>query len=457
MGHFCRAGTGAVAATPLGTSKYQHGSDIRDPVPMTLCMNGLNVSQDNTTAPNAKYDFGTDANRAWLLADAKRQFDFFRASKRPQGGFYTLGLDGTPSPSVIQEAHANTRMVHSYCLGKFSGLSDCDDMIDHGMAYLWAHQRDAQHGGFVWSVDGEDALHDGRKLAYGQVFVLLAGASAKKAGHPDADRLIDNVTEILETKFWEEDRGLFADEWNRDWTPFSTYRGMNANMHGVEALLTAYEATGRESYLNKAGRILDFFLRQIAPAEYYRLPEHYTQDWVPDRGYSENPMFRPAGTTPGHSFEMGRLLLQYWDLKGRPEDDSVEVAWKVTERALLDAWDEARGGMVYNLKFGGEPDIRSRYWWPVTEAIGVLASFLKLQDDPAKREWYTRLWQFADTNFMDHERGGWYPEIDDNGAPSDTQFSGKPDIYHSIQAVLFPLIPTLAQKDPSVFAGLLAD
>ena len=173
---------------------------------------------------------------------------FFNASLRPDDGFYVLGHDGAPLDNTVQELHTTTRLTHSYALGKLAGQGGCDALIDKGMSYLWRHHRDADHGGYLWALNGE-AVHDARKLAYGHVFVLLAGASAKLAGHPDADRLIDDVTEVLDQRFWEDDAGLFADELNRDWSPYSNYRGMNANMHGVEALLTAYEATGRERYL----------------------------------------------------------------------------------------------------------------------------------------------------------------------------------------------------------------
>ncbi|MBU3031459.1 AGE family epimerase/isomerase [Paracoccus marinaquae] len=389
------------------------------------------------------------AHRDWLLRDARTQFDFFRASLRDGAGFHVLDLDGTALPDSVQQLHTTTRLIHSYALGKLAGFADCEAIIDQGMAYLWSHHRDSAHGGYHWALDG-DEVADQRKLAYGHVFVLLAGASAKQAGHPDADRLIEDVSAALDRHFWEEDHGLFADEWNRDWTPFSDYRGMNANMHGVEALLTAHEATGREVYLDRAGRILDVFMGRIAPEHGWRLPEHYTQDWRIDRDYAGDPMFRPAGTTPGHSFELARLLLQYWDLRGRPATDAPGIARKVMEQALADAWDEARGGLIYTLDFDGRPAIRSRYWWPVTEAIGVLAAFLKFAPQATDEAWYRRLWSFADSHFIDHRRGGWFPEIDSDGKPTSIQFGGKPDIYHAIQAVLFPLAPGISRMSSSL-------
>ena len=95
--------------------------------------------------------------------------------------------------------------------------------------------------------------------------------------------------------------------------------------------------------------------------------------------------------------------------------------------------------------FDGRPEILSRYWWPVTEAIGALAALIKLERRAEDEVWYRRLWSFADTAFIDHARGGWFPEIGEDSRPSATQFKGKPDIYHALQATLFPLAPGLSR------------
>jgi sulfoquinovose isomerase len=376
-------------------------------------------------------------HRAWLRADAERQIAFFRPSLRSDGGFDVLDRDGRPLPRGPQELHTTTRLVHSYALAHAIGDARAFEIIDAGMSFLWNRHRDARHGGYAWSVTGAE-IADGTKLAYGHVFVLLAASSAATAGHPDASRLLADITEVLDRHFWDEANGLFRDEFDRDWTPFSTYRGMNANMHGVEALLAAYEATGETIHLSRAGRILDFFIGRMAPVHGWRLPEHYSEDWTVDPGYSGNPMFRPAGTTPGHSLEMARLLLQHWDLAGRPDGDAPTAARALVDRALTDAWapDE---GLAYTLDSDGRVAIPDRYWWPVAEAIGVIAALLKLESRPEDEAWYRRLWTFAEAHFVDVARGGWFPELDADGVPTARQFHGKPDIYHSLQAALFPL------------------
>ncbi|MEM8537371.1 MAG: AGE family epimerase/isomerase [Pseudomonadota bacterium] len=375
-------------------------------------------------------------HRAWLRRQAGSLWDFFVASKQSDAGFALLDLTGKPLPDPVVELHTTTRLVHSYALGMKAGRDDAAALVDHGMRFLRNHHRDPLHGGYVWAVSGDD-VHDGRKLAYGHAFVLLAAATAKSAGHPDADDLLADVQAVLEQRFWEDGPGLLSDEWNRDWTPFSDYRGMNANMHGVEALLAAFEATDDALFLDRAGRILDFFTGQIAPKHGWRLPEHYRADWTIDRDYAGDHMFRPAGTTPGHSFELGRLLLQYWDLRGRPDTDAPQKARALISQALDDAW-LTEGGFAYTLYFDGRVDDRSRFWWPVTEAIGAIAALITLERRSEDEVWYRRLWRFADAHFIDHHHGGWFPAIDADGAPTSSIFVGKPDIYHALQACLFP-------------------
>lgn len=372
----------------------------------------------------------------WLKAQSQSLLTFFDASLQDKPGFATLDHQGRPLPDTVQELHTTTRLVHAYALGMRQGHKGADRLVDQGIAYLQNAHKDQKHGGFLWAIDGDD-IADSRKLAYGHVFVLLAASSAKLVGHADADALIAEISGVLDEHFWDEDAGLFVDEWNRDWTPFSTYRGMNANMHGVEALLAAFEATGDGKYLSRADRILNFFIRDLAPQENWRLPEHFTDSWQIDRSYAGDHMFRPFGTTPGHSFEMGRLMLHHWDLSGRPKKDAPHLARNLIMQGLTDAW-LPDGGLAYTLKFDGSVADGARFWWPVTEAINALAALLLVDGQAGDDEWYRKLWTFADARFIDHQNGGWFPAIDDQGLPTSSIFAGKPDIYHALQACIFP-------------------
>ncbi|GGG78102.1 mannose-6-phosphate isomerase [Salipiger pallidus] len=366
---------------------------------------------------------------------ALRNLDLFRASLRPDGHFAALDRDGTPKPGP-QELIAISRLVHSYALGHIAGAPDCETIIDTGVRTLWRTLGDDLHGGYLAAVEGDGPVRSD-KLAYGHAFVLLAASSAEAAGHPDAARLRQDVTGVLEDRFLDPARGLYEDEFRRDWTRFSQYRGMNANMHATEAHLAAFEITGDQRHLDRAQTILRFFVDEIAATRGWRLTEHYHPDWSVDESYEGDPMFRPAGTTPGHSVEFGRLLLQAWDLAGRPKDDSEAKARALIETALKDAW-QPGGGMAYTLDFDGTVLRPDRLWWPVTEGIGAVASLLKLGGTASDREWYVRLWDSAEALFIDDTHGGWFPEAQGTEAKA-SLFEGKPDIYHALQAELLPL------------------
>lgn len=390
------------------------------------------------------------AHRQFLIADARAALDFFDASAGGWAGLQVLDRAGRPLPDAPVELHATTRLVHSYGLGMLAGRADTAGIVDRGMDLLLSGHRDANHGGYLWSLR-QDGAGDDTKLAYGHVFVMLAAATARQVGHPKADALLADIAEVLDARFWDEQAGLLRDEFTRNWQPFSGYRGMNANMHGVEALLAAYEATGEGIHLCRAGRILDFFIAGQAAANGWRIPEHYDAAWRPDPTYDGNPMFRPAGTTPGHSFEMARLLLHWWDLAGRPGGDAPVRARHLVTTALADAW-LPDGGLAYTLDFGGRVARADRYWWPVTEAIGALAALIKLDPRPEDEAWYRRLWRFADARLIDHRRGGWFPEPLSDDQAATPQFAGKPDIYHALQADLFPLVPGLSRPAAALAA-----
>ncbi|MHA1553022.1 MAG: AGE family epimerase/isomerase [Alphaproteobacteria bacterium] len=380
-------------------------------------------------------------HRAWLINQASDLFAFFeRNSRNPEGGFHVLDTRGEPvagAAGQTRELHATSRMVHSFAIARLMGRPGADAFIDHGMDYLWRAHRDADRGGYFWSVN-DDGAADGGKQAYGHAFVLLAAASAHTVGHPDAQRLLDDVSEIIAARFWETERGLSAEEFDRDWQPVSSYRGQNSNMHLAEACMAAHEATGETRYLDMATSIAEFLIRDVAPANGGRPVEHFTVAWEVDRAYAGGDHFRPFGTTPGHWLEWSRLCLQLWELSGRTIDWIPQAATALFDRAVGEAW-RADGGFYYTLDWDGQPKLRNRLWWPCAEGIGA-AAFLNAIDGDARFEtWYRHIWDFVAGHLIDREHGCWRTEPVDQTVPL---FEGKPDIYHALQACLIPLLPT---------------
>ncbi len=383
------------------------------------------------------------AHRAWLETQAEALFAFFeRRAVNPDGGFFELDPEGLPldADNPVRGLHATCRMVHCYAIAALMGRPGAMAIVDHGMEYLWTRHRDARHGGYHWSLD-RSGPRDTSKQGYGHAFVLLAGASAKVAGHRDADRLIADVSEVLESRFWEARHGAITEEFSADWTPVPGYRGQNSNMHLTEALMAAYEATGEAAYLAKAEAISDLIIRRVAGANGFRVAEHFFEDWTVDKAYSGNEMFRPSGTTPGHWLEWSRLVVQLWVLGGRRHAWMPDAAVDLFRQAFALGWDKDRGGFYYTLDWADRPANRAKLWWPVAEAIGAAHFLGHHRPGPDVEAAYRSLWHLVNGHFLDRHHGGWYEELTEDLAPAHTLFRGKGDIYHALQACLIPLFP----------------
>lgn len=380
-------------------------------------------------------------HRRWLAREADDLLRLFEAeSLDPDGGFFALDAEGRAlRDAPLREIHATARMVHCYAIAALMGRPGAMEIVDHGMRFLWERHRQPG-GGYAWGVTASETP-DPRLTGYGHAFVLLAASSAEMAGHPQARRMIDDVTEVLRARFWEEAPGAIREGFDADWTETEAYRGQNCNMHLTEALMAAHEATGDARHLEMAERIADLIVNRRARENGWRLAEHFHPDWSVNHEYEGDPMFRPAGLTPGHGFEWARLLVQLYETGGRRLGWAPEAARALFDRAAADGWDEARGGLYYTLGWDDRPAIAERYWWPICEAIGAAHALATLQEDAVLESWYRRFWDFAATRLIDRDHGGWHPQIDAEGRPSSDPFFGKPDIYHALQACLIPLHP----------------
>ncbi|MCY1669296.1 AGE family epimerase/isomerase [Rhizobium sp. SL86] len=383
-------------------------------------------------------------HRHWLLSQAEGLMDFFQdRAINPKGGFYDLDRTGVAldTNNPARGIHASARMVHCFAIADLLGRPGAADVVDHGMRYLWEKHRDQTHGGYFWQAN-DDGAADASKQGYGHAFVLLAASSAKVIGHPLADKMLADITEVIETKFWEERHGAIAEEFSADWQPVPGYRGQNSNMHLTESLMAAFEVTGERHYLEKAESIADLLINRRAREEGFRVAEHFSEEWVVDRTYYHpNEMFRPAGTTPGHWLEWARLLLQLYALGGKSHAWMPEAAEALFERSMTLGWDKAKGGFFYTLDWQDVPEKKSKLWWPMCEAAGA-AHFLNAHAPSAfHEESYRLIWSTIAGHFIDRDHGGWFEETTEELVPATTLFPGKGDIYHAFQACLIPLFP----------------
>ena len=382
-------------------------------------------------------------HRGWLQANATALLAFGRRTGRAGGGAHWLDDDGVPDPARPHHTWITTRTVHVYGIGALLGVPGCAPIAETAMAGLVGELRDDEHGGWFTSV--EQGRPAPVKSCYDHVFVVLAGATASHAGLSGGRDLFDDAVAVFLDRFWDDAAGRCVDTWDETFSRLDPYRGLNANMHGVEAMLSAASLTADDAWLDRADRVARFVIEQGA-ANRWRLPEHYDADWRPMPEFNRDrpaDQFKPYGSTVGHSFEWARLFVH---LANAPADvDRVallEAARELFDRAVADGWGpDGAPGFVYTVDWDGTPVVRDRLWWVLTEAIAAAAVLWRQTGDDRYAEYYRRWWDHAAVHHIDPANGSWQHQLDHDNHPDTTVWGGKPDLYHAFQAALLPVRP----------------
>ncbi|NTV38707.1 MAG: AGE family epimerase/isomerase [Demequinaceae bacterium] len=387
------------------------------------------------------------AHVTWLDAEMRRLVSFGAASVDPRGGFGWLSDDGTRDASHPIELWITCRMTHVYSLAELEGIDGAGAMVEHGLAALAGPLRDAEYGGWFSSIDN-GPVND-RKEAYAHAFVILATSSAVAAGHSRAAALLGEAIAVHTERFWDDAEGMARESFSRDWTSEEDYRGVNANMHTLEAYLAASDVLDDEQLLDRALRIVTRVVDGFARGNRWRLPEHFTREWEPLLDFNADlpaHPFRPFGATIGHGLEWARLTLQAEQSLARRgviiPGWMADAAESLYETAVRDGWDvDGAPGFVYTVDWEGNPVVRERMHWVAAEAIGAAAVLFRRTKNPRYTSDYERWWAYTREYLIDLEQGSWRHELDRVNSPSRRVWEGKADLYHAVQATLFPRLP----------------
>lgn len=398
------------------------------------------------------------SHRAWLDAHTRHLLAFGRNTADARGGAHWLDGDGRPDRSKPMHTWITARTTHVYALGSLLGVPGSAPIAETALAGLTSRLHDDAHGGWHPSVSHDGRPADG-KACYDHAFVLLAAGSAVQAGLAGAADLLAEAQRVFLDRFWSDADGRCVDEWDTAFSAVEPYRGINANMHAVEAMLATASVTGERAWLARADRVCRF-VADIAGSHEWRIPEHYDDTWQPDldlnRDQPDHP-FKPFGATIGHGFEWSRLLVHLDAALGSGDGSLVEAAERLFQRAVTDGWAaDGAPGFVYTTDWSGTPVVRDRMHWVAAEAIGAAAALHRRTGHPEYAQWYRRWWDYADAYLIDHVRGSWRHQLDHANHLASSVWEGKPDLYHAVQATLIPRLPLYPMLATAVDEGLLA-
>jgi len=381
----------------------------------------------------------------WRRAEASRLIEFGRAAALADGGFGWLSADGDIDVTQPRPLYINARMTYVFALAHLNGVAGADALAAAGISALAGRYADGEHGGWFSSLDPAGNVIDTTKANYAHAHALLATSSAVAAGLPGADSALAAAAAAIDQHFWSDAEGCALESWNADFTKLEPYRGANSNMHSVEAYLAAGDVTGDPVWPARAAAIADRLINGYARANAWRIPEHYDENWQPLPDYNadrRSDPFRPYGTTPGHSFEWARLLLTLEAAQSAPPAWLLEAATALFDTAVADAWHrDGHPGLIYTVDTNGQPVVTARMHWVACEAVLAADALHRRTGEERFATLAAQWWGEIDRYFLDRQGGGWWQELGPDMTPAASTWSGKPDLYHSYQAVLLPSLP----------------
>lgn len=416
-------------------------------------------------------------HQRWLSRQLQDLLEHGHAAWAPTGFGY-FRPDGQLDTDRPIDLAITARMTFAFSLGVLLGIPGSRRYADHGIRCLQTYFRDREFGGWYTAIDHDPnegghgvPWHDGgdQKWQYAHAFLILAAATATNANRPGAHELLHDALADQDAHWYDPETGLVADRYNRDWSVCAPYRGMNALMHTAEAYLAAAEALQDPQWGRRAGRMLEFAYGEAAQYD-WRVPEHHDENWQPLLEYNidaPNTPYYPYGYVIGHGMELARLGLQWRAVlreEGMKEPEYLgRGSAMLFRRARADGWRRnGKPGFIYTADFEGNPVLSERLQWVLSEAICATVALRRAALDEGASVGDVEIFEHCYHSWVDYlndymllEHGVLARQLNADNEPMEGTIPARPDVYHSIQALLIGRVPLWPPIGAALSRGLL--
>lgn len=349
----------------------------------------------------------TERSGRWLRQAAlplwsSRGFDATRSAFEEQ-----LNFDGTPVVEAPRRSMVQARQISVFAAAALSGRFPAgrDLALAAARALISSHLETDGQPGWVFSIDRDGRVVDGKRDLYGHAFVLygLSWASRLEAD-PAFERAIAATLAMIDGPFADPRHGGCWDCLPRP----DGLRRQNPHMHLFEALLMLYETTGRVDVLERCRRLHALALSRFVDPKTGALREYYDDAW------NVHPGPGAGRVEPGHLFEWAWLLRRYQTASGEDQSSSVAALLGLAMRAGLDT---ERGRIVDEIGEDGRLLSASSRSWPHAEALKALTGEANRGAAGLEGPIAAILARLCDVYCRSDLDGGWVDHVDADDRP----------------------------------------
>lgn len=336
----------------------------------------------------------------------------------PAGGFYGVVMnDGKAIEKAPKGAVLNARILWTFSRAyRQYGLEIYKQIADRAAGYFMHYFIDPTYGGVFWQLDYEGYPKDATKQTYACAFGIYGLAEHFRAtgDHRSLEAAL-KLYNILEEKVHDKARLGYIESFQRDYSkaPLKGVDGqanatktMNTHIHILEAYTTLYQVWPDEGLKNNLKELLGILQTKLYSSRSNHLILFCDDNWNP---IGEIDSY-------GHDIETSWLMSEAAAVVGDPvlRKQVDEQAVKMARTALKEGLN-ADGAMLYEKTAKGMDKRMS--WWPQCETIIGCVNAWQLTGDPSFLEAALRTWTYVKAHFIDHQHGGWFKDLTEDGQP----------------------------------------
>ncbi|MCB9991087.1 MAG: AGE family epimerase/isomerase [Rhodospirillales bacterium] len=328
---------------------------------------------------------------------------WYEAFCDPAGGFYErLGHSFKPVMTGRKRLLTQCRQLAMYSHAGLQGRArDFTADLAARFDYMVRTYHVPKTGGWIYSVDDDGKVLDGRYDLYTQAFVIFALSQYYRVSGDETVRELSLETlRFVDKNFRKPDLPGLVEVLDEKLKPLDEVRRHESHMHLLEACLFAAESSSDMLYRQMADELADLFLNYLYDREANLLSEYFTDELKPKKQHGA------IVVEPGHYCEWIWLLKKHAVLHGDPAryDDLCKP---LLEWASVRGWDGTYGGIYDELDPDGAVIADTKRIWPLAEALKANALMLDSGvDKDAVKQRIHKMINVFDDHYM-QERGFW--------------------------------------------------
>ena len=344
----------------------------------------------------------------------------------PKTGQFYGEIDhyGTPEPEAHKGIIMYSRILWTFAAAcRFYQNNDYKPFADKARSFIENHFLDKKNGGVYWETDCDGTVVVNKKQVYAEAFTIYAYAEYFLAfGDKSALDFAMDLFNKLETICYDKKNGGYFEAFSETWDKLDDVRlsdkdlnepkGMNTNLHVLEAYTTLYEAT-KDARVGKAlkDEIL-LYLNTIVDKNNH-VTIFFSEDWQP----------KTTEFSYGHDIESTWLI---WEAAELLNDKALldEIRPKIlamVDTFIAEGFDKKTNSTWYEYFPKTDKKDSDRHWWVQIEAVEGLANAYDMTGDKKYRDLALKQWDYISKNLIDRVHGEWFWRIDDDGFPVDCE------------------------------------